>query len=208
MKWRRHANDAELLEFLLPHEDAPSHASPTAHHVDTCEPCQTRSNEWRQTLDGLSGLGRSSFDDLIAPHHLDAQRRRVMTRIERLHKPHEPAQVLRFPARTRPRLSTVRFASRWMSVAAAAGLLVGVTIGQFLHLHPQWPSLTATDATAATGSESDGEGPAPVTVVVDQSSTASLLDEIDLVLTRPQIAELTSLDEFTPRIREIAINPW
>jgi anti-sigma factor RsiW len=208
MMWRRHADDAALLELVVPNSNATTRETSTSAHIRACETCQARAARWRQMLDGLADAGPSSFDELVSPHHLDTQRRRVMGRIERLYAPPEAAHVLRFPAATRPALSKVRLVTRWMSAAAAAGLLVGVTIGQFVHLHPEWPTLGSARDASVESVEEEGRQETTVTVAPARTPTASLLDQLDLVLTTPQIPELTSLDEFTPRIREIAINPW
>ena len=209
MMWRRHADDAALLELLVPDPNTTAHETRTWAHIRACETCRARATEWRHVLEGLGEVGPYSFDELVSSHHLDTQRRRVMGRIERLYAPPQEAHVLRFPAATRPAISRVRLATRWMSAAAVAGLLVGVTIGQFVHLHPEWPRLgTPRETLVAQPEEEEGPGTAAVALAAARTPTASLLDQVDLVLTTPQIAELTSLDEFTPRIREIAINPW
>ncbi len=66
---------------------------------------------------------------------LDAQRTRILDRLAHLG---QAARVLRFPRRTarsrRCRSSTG--SRRWVSVAAAAGLIIGLVAGQLLHFVP------------------------------------------------------------------------
>ena len=69
------------------------------------------------------------FDDRA----LESQRHKILARIANLG---HPAKVLRFPKTAYGDLPTAGVNRRWISLAAAAGLLIGVLGGQRVHLGP------------------------------------------------------------------------
>ncbi len=70
------------------------------------------------------------FDDRA----LEAQRHKILDRLAHLG---HPARVIRFPKAGNVELPTVGVNRRWISVAAAAGLIIGLLGGQLVHLVPQ-----------------------------------------------------------------------
>ena len=105
-----------------------------------------------------------------------------------------PAKVIRFPKTTHVELPKVSVNRRWISVAAAAGLLIGLLGGQLVHLMPQQTRRLAPMATSIAPS-----APArPSFVPVSASADDGLLGEIELVMQVRIANELRALDEFTP----------
>lgn len=127
------------------------------------------------------------FDDRA----LEAQRHKILARLAHLG---HPAKVIRFPKAPSGELPTGRVNRRWISVAAAAGLLIGLVGGQVLNLVPRQARRPAPVATSAAPSAPDS-GPVfvPASVPVDDG----LLSEIELVMERRSASELRALDEFT-----------
>ena len=84
---------------------------------------------------------------------------------------------------------------RWISVAAAAGLIIGLLGGQLVHLVPQQsnrrlpPMATSIPPSAPSG---------PTFVPVLASTDDGLLGEIELAMQNRSATELRALDEFTP----------
>ena len=202
-----HLADDELLELLMPRGSVPPAAA--AAHLERCHGCANRSAKLRTFLNGLTETNDAGLAAAFPVDRLATQRERIMRRLRRSVEPARPARVLSFPALARPALSGIRRARYWLGAAAAAGLLVGMTVGQFLHAHPE-PTISTQDiSTDATTSPS----------ALGRPSTASLtdpalgyddpfLDELELMLSSPQVPGLTPLDEVTPRIREVAVNVW
>jgi len=128
------------------------------------------------------------FDDRT----LEAQRHRILARLARLG---HPAKVIRFPKAPQGDLPIGRVNRRWISVAAAAGLIIGLLGGQLLHLVPQQTRRLAPMATSMTPSAPTA-GPAFVAAVVPVDD--GFLGEIELVMEVRSATELRALDDFTP----------
>ena len=202
-----HLGDDELLELL----NTGSQPSSAATHLSQCEVCAKRSTKLQNFLSGLAETNEAAQTRTFPLDRLSTQRERIMRRLRRSVEPVRPARVLSFPARARPALASVYRARQWLSVAAGAGLLIGMTVGQFLHVHPE-PAITAQDI-------SSGATPSTSVSALRQPSTAAFidpavqdddpfLDELELALSSPHVPGLSPLDEITPRIREVAVNVW
>jgi len=108
----------------------------------------------------------------------------------------------------------MHLAGRWLGATAVAGLVAGFSIGQFMHVHPE------RSAEPVVAAQNDRQVPlqAAATPLPRPSLTPEgtgsadtddlFLDELELVLSGPQVPQLSSLDELTPRIRDIAVNVW
>ena len=213
--WRtsHHLADEALLARLFcpvgtPAEPGESRAALDAH-LDTCEICANRLAELTTFLDDITEENELAFAAAFPTDRLAVQRARILRRLSTVSEQRRPARILRFPAIARPALATVHAAGRWLGAAAATGLLVGLGIGQFVHFHP--PS-DAPDqsAAAAVVSEDTSSGSQtfrsfPTDVDVDDEA---FMNEVELVLSSPQVQELSTLDAITPRIRAVAIYPW
>lgn len=207
----RHLADDELLALLIPASSNTSQDALPAH-LDGCEACASRLEELRVFLNEVAETNEATLASTFPRDRLATQRERIMRRIRRSVEPTGPARVLRFPSLTRPALAGVHRARHWLGAAAAVGLLVGMTVGQFVHMHTE-PSISARDTTASNPMAST------MGSVPERPSTASFsdsdleyedpfLDELELMLSRPHVPGLSPLDEITPRIREVAVNVW
>ena len=126
------------------------------------------------------------FDDRA----LETQRHKILARLAHLG---HPARVIRFPKAPRGDMPTTRINRRWISVAAAAGLLIGLLGGELMHLVPQ-PARRLPPA-AASIPPSAPSRPAYVAVAVPVDD--GLLGEIDYAVQLRSPAELRVLDELT-----------
>jgi hypothetical protein len=125
------------------------------------------------------------FDDRA----LESQRHKILARIANLG---HPAKVLRFPKSPYGDMPTAGVNRRWISVAAAAGLLIGVLGGQLVHLVPQNTRRLAPLATIAPSAPSR-----PAYVAVSAPVDDGLLGEIEYAVQLRSPAELRALDELT-----------
>lgn len=122
------------------------------------------------------------FDDRA----LEAQRHKILARLANLG---HPAKVLRFPKTAYGELPTAGVNRRWISVAAAAGLLIGVLGGQLVHLVPQQTRRLAPVATSIA--------PSAPYVAVSVPADDGFLGEIEYAVQLRSPAELRVLDELT-----------
>ena len=156
-------------------------------------------------LDSITEENEQAFEAAFPVERLAAQRARILRRLSKVSDQQRPARILRFPAIARPALTTVHAARRCLVAAAAAGLLVGLSIGQPVHLHPD-SELRDPSTPAGVVSEDMSFGSLaqrPLHV-----SDEAFMNEVELVLSSPQGQELSTLDAITPRIRKMAINLW
>lgn len=128
------------------------------------------------------------FDDRA----LETQRHKILARLAHLG---HPAKVIRFPKAPKGDLPMGGVNRRWISVAAAAGLIIGLLGGQLVHIVPQQTRRLAPMATSmAPSAPSAGPAFVPVSAPVDDG----LLGEIELVMEVRSASELRALDDFTP----------
>ena len=210
-----HLADDELLELLIP-ASIDTRSSEARDHLNQCDQCGNRSIKLQTFLNGLAETNETSLEQVFPVGRLGTQRERIMRRLRRSVQPARPGRVLSFPALARPAFAGIHRARRWLAAAAVAGLVAGIGAGQFLHIHPEpavTPAVTMEEASMA------GAETAPVSPVQQQPSTPSFtdpavgsedafLDELEMMLSSPQVPVLSPLDEITPRIREVAVNVW
>jgi hypothetical protein len=126
------------------------------------------------------------FDDRA----LEQQRHKILAKLAHLGN---PAKVIRFPKAMAGDIPVGAVNRRWVSVAAAAGLIIGLLGGQLVHLVPQQSARRA--APMATSSAPSAPSPfQPVSAAVDDG----FLDEIEFAMQMRGSAELHALDELTP----------
>jgi hypothetical protein len=135
------------LAFIAraPEDHSPESADDTLafEHVTRCNECGVQFARLTAEADHLREAAFAQADEVFDDAMLDAQRTRILDRLAHLG---QAARVISFPNRARevtmPVSSTGR---RWISVAAAAGLIIGLVAGQMLHFVPSlrhFPSVT------------------------------------------------------------------
>lgn len=121
---------------------------------------------------------------------LETQRHKILARLAHLG---HPAKVIRFPRAMYGELPTPSVNRRWISVAAAAGLIIGILGGQFVHLLPSQTRRMAPMATSIAPSAPARPTFVQATAPVDDG----FLGEIDYAVQLRTPAELRALDELT-----------
>jgi hypothetical protein len=124
---------------------------------------------------------------------LEAQRHKILARLEHLG---HPAKVIRFPKAPQGDVPSTGMNRGWISVAAAAGLIIGLLGGQVVHLLPQSPVRLAPMATSmAPSAAASNPAIVPASAPIDDDG---FLSEIELVMEVRSASELRALDDFTP----------
>ena len=170
-------------------------------HVAECERCAADlarltvdADEWR---DAAIAEADAVFDDA----RLETQRVRILDRLATLG---QAARVLYFPNRT-AREVTMPGASgsrRWVSVAAAAGLIIGLVAGQLLRLVPWEGSGSRRDAALTVQVSRTTTGVVPATSQSTMSDE-QFLDEIEAALQARRAHSLRALDALTPTAADL-----
>ena len=130
------------------------------------------------------------FDDRA----LEVQRHRILDRIAHLG---QSARVIRFPVAPHSVRPTAVVSRRWISVSAAAGLLLGVLSGQFVHFFPR-QSVRMIPASAPAAGIVASPSPAPAFAPFLISADDGLLGEVEMAVRFRSASELEALDELTP----------
>lgn len=140
-------------------------------------------------LEAHGAWARAEADAHFDERALETQRQRILTRVALAGT---AARVIRFPVTpSGPRPST-GVNGRWISVAAAAGLIIGLAGGQWLRVVP------GSRATDRPTSLATGTAPSSHYVSVMATVDDGLLAEVDMAVQLRSALELRALDEFTP----------
>ena len=213
-----HLNDDQLLEGLIPKGKRPGRHTRTAH-LNKCVFCAERATELELFLDELveiDSISLPAFSASLAANagrSVDVQQNHIMDRVRNASKSLKETPVLSFPTSKQLSSRQDNGIGWWLSAATAAGLLLGVALGQFLHFHPE-QTMTDLDASLEPqiiASETTRENQPQTPIRFADSLTDSdetFLEELEVILSRPQVPELSPFDEITPQIREVSINVW
>jgi anti-sigma factor RsiW len=203
---RLHPADDRLIALYFGDEGSGADERRTVRqHLHGCESCTWRYTELSAPLERLRRDAAGEADEVFTPARLDAQRARIL---ERLDQSAAASRVIPFPTATaRPDRPVVRRPlARWVAAAAAAGILIGVTGGQVFRtgVRPSvTPSPSARTVIAAL----------PASDVVSDSPTSTMaierddgvLNEIDQAVFSHRITALSAIDEMTPHVRQEAV---
>lgn len=168
-------------------------------HASACETCghalATLTAEFHQLRVEAAREADARFDESA----LELQRSRILDRLAHLG---QTARVLPFPGAASGRgASAGTINRRWISAAAAAGLLIGVVTGQLMHLTPGDRAEHAQPTAAQTQARPVAPGVVPASMAM---SDEELLGEIDVAVQRIRLTELLApLDALTPTAGEI-----
>ena len=204
---KRHPNDDALVrrymadrgfDALQPEDER------VVRHVETCAPCGVRYQTFRTHLDEAAVASSDAADAVFTEERLAHQRERIMRRID-VHG----ARVLPFPVAEPGARGPAhqRSVLRWVTAAAAAGLLVGLTAGRVLHLGDETAATRIARSTAPRPSDVNGSGRVMTAALTRQDLDNALLSEIEMALSSPRTPELRAIDSLTLEVSDTARPP-
>jgi hypothetical protein len=167
-------------------------------HLRVCGDCRTRYAAYSAWLETVRADAYAETDDLFSPERFAGQQAQIFRRLEALE---HPAKVIAFPKFARPISAEPSGRRRLIAVAAAAGLVAGVGLGQLL----EFRRTVGTDATpqqiaakVPTGRESAGR-----VQTVSQPSDETFLYEPESTSSQVRVPEaLQYLNRITPGARD------
>jgi hypothetical protein len=166
-------------------------------HLERCPACRNRFVELAAWLDTIRVDAVAEADEHFSAERLAAQNAQIFRRLEASER---PARVIAFPTFSQPLTSRSSHASRWIAAAAAAGLIVGVGVGQLMDLrHSLTPRIPIAARPAATAAPVTHASAGPLSKPGHREEL--FLSELDASISRAP-AELRALDAFTPRAGE------
>ncbi|MEO2197319.1 MAG: hypothetical protein ABGY72_14675 [bacterium] len=165
----RHLSDDRVLALALSTSTARRSDRTAERHLDACPRCERRYAQMAAQLDSLPAAASANFDQVFTPARLQTQRARIRRRLDILVGTAPAARLLDFPFAGRS-LPRVRFlTNRWVPAAVAATLLLGITAGQLIHLHP-FDADAGRTGSVQTG---DADGQDGATSVASQELTSA-----------------------------------
>lgn len=194
LRLNSHLDDAALAAIWT---DRALNVAGAHPHLQSCAACRGRFDAFSAWLDELRFEAGAEADEAFPHERLVAQQAQIFRRLEAAER---PARVIAFPKFAQPLSSRPSHASRWIAAAAAAGLIVGVGVGQLMDLrHPA----VRQAAPMTQARRVEPSRPAAVQTVSTTLGDEAFLSEVDATLARQSVPELHALDEFTPRAGEV-----
>ncbi len=180
----------ELHALLVSGEQAL--AARYLRHLKQCDDCSDRFDALRDDAAALRRDVTASVEALITPARLDRQFDVIMRRLEG-----HPGRILAFP-RTARHEAPAQPLRRWLAMAAAAGLVVGIGAGRLIGpVNGPWTGAGKSDPAAVWRAHTEATRPVPAAFT--QETDEQMLVEIDAAITRSRSKEFRVLDELTPR---------
>ena len=194
---RRHLNDDQFARLW---------ASEAGHpHLDACAECRARYAAFDGWLLDMADTLRAEADDAFPADRLAVQQAQIARRLETLER---PARVIVFPKAARAVISGHSHVRRWVTVAAAAGLIAGIGLGQVVPLRTVIRNqqtaapnahFNAQETTARAIELTSSRGAAPSSASPASTTDDELLSE---GFASPKVRNLSALDDMTPHARD------
>lgn len=172
-------------------------------HLAECEQCSDALGRLAAQADELRDVAFAEADAVFDDAKLDAQRTRILDRLAHLG---QAARVLSFPRRSRDVVMPVSTSSRrWVSVAAAAGLIIGLVTGQMVHFMPATVTTVARDQAPSMQAADRQGGPVliPATSTLPLLSDDELMDAVETSVQVRRAQSLQALDALTPTAADL-----
>ena len=162
-------------------------------HLASCAECRVRFDAFASWMEEIRSDARLEVDEVFTPERLAAQQAVIARRLEAAERPARVIAFPKFPAGSTSRSAPVR---RWIAAAAAAGLLVGVGLGQLMDLRHLGDRQTFPVNRAIQQPRVDaGRTAVPANAT---ASEETLLLELEAAAT-PQYEALRAYETLTPR---------
>jgi len=167
-------------------------------HLSACESCRLRFDELDRWVTDVGADLRDEADAALTPDRLAVQQTQIARRLEALER---PARVIAFPKAARAVISGHSHVRRWVTVAAAAGLVAGLGLGQMVDFHRSFvlPSSRAPQQVATSGIRPDTVRPVALT-----TNDLEILSDAD-AFARRRVDALVPLEDLTPHARDLTM---
>ena len=189
----RHLDDAALAATWA--EASVAGIEPSHPHLAMCPDCRARLEAFGEWMNGLRREAVVEADEHFPAERLAAQQAHILRRIEAAER---PARVIAFPTFARPMSPGTSHARRWIAAAAAAGLIVGLGVGQLMDLRHSVPGSLASSDFRRPEAARQVSTIQPVSASVNDNDAAFMAD-VDRSLSHNSLTQLHALDAITPR---------
>jgi hypothetical protein len=169
-------------------------------HLDGCAACRAQYEEFDRWMLGLGEELRGDADAAFPIERMAAQQAQITRRLEAME---HPARVLAFPKAARAVINGHSHVRRWVTVAAAAGLIAGVGLGQVLDIHRTFERTSRVSAPASHITATTAARANTLTAPAVLTNDDDFLSDAD-AFSRPRVSSaLLPLDDMTPHARDV-----
>ena len=148
---------------------------------------------------GIGDELRAEADEAFSAERLTVQQAQIARRLETLER---PARVLAFPKAARAVISGHSHVRRWVTVAAAASLIItGFGLGQMVPLR----QISQINTAVTTVRPQPLTEPRAERRAIELTPTSAAHPDDELlsdILAQPRVSTLSALDEMTPHARD------
>jgi hypothetical protein len=168
-------------------------------HLDVCARCRARFDAFDHWVLGVGEELREEADHLLTPERLAAQQAQIARRLEGLER---PARVIAFPKAARAVIGGHSHVRRWVTVAAAAGLIAGIGLGQIVDLRHSVDSTRLAAPRVIADNNPGSRDRHPIALPQD----SEFLSDAE-AFAQPRVAALVPLEDLTPHARDLVERP-
>ena len=184
----RHLDDAALAELWTAADG--SREAPAHPHLDGCAECRVRMSAFVSWMDDVRLEAITEADAAFSGERLAAQQAQILKRLEGAERPARVIVFPKFPVTAVTRPSPV---TRWVATGVAAGLIVGIGLGNLMDLRHLGENREAARTAVIQPEPARSATPPSVTV-----SEEALFQQLEAAAT-PGYEALRSFDTYTPR---------
>ena len=171
-------------------------------HIERCESCRARYDAYAEWLTGIGDQLRDDADAAFSAEQLAAQQAHVLRRLEAMDR---PTRVIAFPKAARAVMSGSSHVRRWVMVAAAAGLIAGIGLGQIVDLRrADEPTRSQVAVHRSFTSSAAAERAIAIRPVSASYNDEDFLTDAEAL--GPRVKELRAIDDMTPHARDLVAN--
>lgn len=162
--------------------------TPAHPHLAACPACRARLADLSAWLEDVRADASAEADAAFPAERLAAQHAHIVRRLEAAGR---PARVIAFPKLAGPIASSTSPVRRWVASAAAAGLIAGIALGNYMDLRHTLlrPGVAITPESVLLGSNG-------------AISDEELMWHLEQLAASSIPEELTAFDSLTPRARD------
>jgi hypothetical protein len=198
----RHLNEEQLNDCYLAQRDGDALDPRALEHLADCAECSGRFSDLLGFMDTLRTEADDETDAMFPVEWRGAQQQQIAARLEHLG---HIARVISFPGRSGDEMARVaaRVAPRWVAAAAAAGLFVGLSLGNHYDVGPDL--LFGTSETVSSPARVSAAPPTPAPEPADAQAGLdddAFLSELELAVDSLHARELMPFYAFTPSVVE------
>ncbi len=199
---RGHLSDVQFAQYWTD-----GHAKGSVDpHLASCEECRARYAEFERWISGLGSELRDEADEAFSGERLAIQQAQIARRLETLER---PARVIAFPKAARAVISGHSHVRRWVTVAAAAGLIAGIGLGQVVPEMRHAIDARRNGQVLVMETQRTARAEQPHVLSAAPGTSGPIGDDelLDDAFARPRVSALTALDNMTPHVRDLVDQP-